>query len=164
MLFGAKHYKIRPFCVQTVMPFVGDHVTCNAAKVLGNRHAKQRYGTLFKEIELLVSVQRIEVKGRSVKYIVYFDEVTTSKVFSARSIRLQITAAGGNAEASIPRAISIVNSSLIRRLKSYMNKKAMTSVMGSSLSCHGVQWKALDGIVEDPHLSLVHCFLCSYLC
>ena len=64
-------------------------------------------------------------------------------------IRLQITAAGGNAEASIPRAISIVNSSLIRRLKNYMSKKAMMLVMGSSLSCHGVQWKAVDGIVED---------------
>ena len=54
-------------------------------------------------------VQRIEGTGRSVKYIVYFDEVATSKVFSARSIRRQATAAGGDAEASIPTAISIVN-------------------------------------------------------
>ena len=161
MLFGAKHYKIRPFCVQTAMPFVGDR---NAAKVLGNRHAKQRYGTLFKEIELLVGVQRIEVKGRSVKYIVYFDDVTTSKVFSARSIRLQITAAGGNAEASIPRAISIVNSSLIRRLKNYMNKKAMTSVMAVVYlvmgTMEGIRWHCLR---SSPQFSTL-CFLCSYRC
>ena len=53
------------------MPFfVGDHVTCNAAKVLGNKHAMQRYGT---EKELLGGVQRIEGKGHNVKYIVHFD-------------------------------------------------------------------------------------------
>ena len=40
------------FCVQTVMPFfVGDHVTYNATKVLGNKHAKQRYGRLFKDFK-----------------------------------------------------------------------------------------------------------------
>ena len=47
------------------MPFlVGDRVTCNAAKVLGNEHAKQRYGRLFKEKELLGDVQRSDGKGR----------------------------------------------------------------------------------------------------
>ena len=55
-----------------------------------------------------MGVQRIVGKGRSVKY---FYEVTTSKVFSASSTRRQAIAAGGNAEASIPTAISIVNSS-----------------------------------------------------
>ena len=76
--------------VQTAIPFlVGDRVTCNAAKVLGKYHAKQRYGRLFKEKELLGDVQRIDGKGRSVKYIVYFDEVATSKAFSALSIRRQ---------------------------------------------------------------------------
>ena len=53
-------------------------------------------------------MQRVEGKGRS---IVYFDEVATSKAFSARSIRRHSSAAGGDAEASIPTAISIVNSS-----------------------------------------------------
>ena len=49
------------------MPFfVGDR---NAAKVLGKKHAKQRYGRLFKEKEHLGCVQRIEGKGRSIKYI-----------------------------------------------------------------------------------------------
>ena len=47
------------------MPFlVDDHVICNAAKVLGDKHAKQKYmyGRLFKEKELLVDVQRIKGK------------------------------------------------------------------------------------------------------
>ena len=56
-------------------------------------------------------MQRIEGKGRSIKYIVYFDEVATSKAFSVRSIRRHSSAAGGDADASIPTAISIVNSS-----------------------------------------------------
>ena len=55
--------KYAPFCVQTAMPFfVGDRVTCNAAKVLGNQHAKQRYGTLFKEKELGVCGE-LRIKG-----------------------------------------------------------------------------------------------------
>ena len=73
---------------------------------IGNKHAKQRNGRLFKEKELLGDVQRIDGKGRSVKY---FDELATSKAFSTRSIRRHSTAAGGNAEASIPTAISIAN-------------------------------------------------------
>ena len=92
------------------MPFlVGDRVTCNGAKVLGNKHAKQRYGRLFNETKLLGG--RINGKGRSVKCIIYFYEVATLKAFSARSIRRHSTATGGNAEASIPTAISIANSS-----------------------------------------------------
>ena len=48
------------------MPFlVGDRVTCNGAKILGNKHAKQRYGRLFNETKLLGGVQRINGKGRS---------------------------------------------------------------------------------------------------
>ena len=72
--------KYTPFCVQTAMPFfVGDRVTCNAAMVLGNEHAKQRYGTLKNSSG--VCMQRIEGKGRSIKCIVYLNEVATSKVF-----------------------------------------------------------------------------------
>ena len=56
-------------------------------------------------------MQRIDGKGRSVEYIVYFDEVATSKAVSTCSIRRHSTAAGGNAEASIPTAISIAKSS-----------------------------------------------------
>eukprot|EP00731_Ephydatia_muelleri_P002247 Em0001g2247a len=132
------------------MPFlVGDRVTCNAAKVLGNKHAKQRYGRLFKEKELLGDVQRIDGKGRSVKYIVYFDEVATSKAFSARSIRRHSTAAGGNAEASIPTAISISSSSPNPPVEEPHDQESNDVGDGSSLSCHGVQWKVVDGIVED---------------
>ena len=72
--------------------------------------------------------------------------VATSKVFSACSIRRQTTAAGGNAEASIPRAISIVNSSPHTATEE-LHEQESDDV--SSLSCHGVQWKAVDGIVED---------------
>ena len=132
------------------MPFlVGDRVTCNAAKVLGNKHAKQRYGRLFKEKELLGDVERIDGKGRSVKYIVYFDEVATSKAFSARSIRRHSTAAGGNAEASIPTAISISSSSPNPPVEEPHDQESNDVGDGSSLSCHGVQWKVVDGIVED---------------
>ncbi|KAL5491882.1 hypothetical protein EMCRGX_G017248 [Ephydatia muelleri] len=132
------------------MPFlVGDRVTCNAAKVLGNKHAKQRYGRLFKEKELLGDVQRIDGKGRSVKYIVYFDEVATSKAFSARSIRRHSTAAGGNAEASIPTAISISSSSPNPPVEEPHDQESNDVGDGSSLFCHGVQWKVVDGIVED---------------
>ena len=112
------------------MPFlVGDRVACNGAKILGNKHAKQRYGRLFNETKLLGGVQRINGKGRSVKRIIYFYEVATLKAFSARSIRRHSTAAGGYAEASIPTAISIAISPQTRRLKNHMSKKAMTSVM-----------------------------------
>ena len=83
----------KPRCLS----FVGDCVTCNAAKVLGNKHAKQRYGRLFNETKLLGGVLRIKGKGRSVKCIVYFYEVATLKAFSTSSIRRHSTAAGGNA-------------------------------------------------------------------
>ena len=91
------------------MPFLVDNrVTCHAAKVLGEKRANLRYGRLFKEKELLVDVQRIEGKGRSIKYIVYFDEIATPKAFSTRSIRRHSTTAGSNTEASIPTPISIL--------------------------------------------------------
>ena len=99
--------------------------------------------------ELLGGVQRIEGKGRSIKYIVYFDEVTTSKAFSTRSIRRHSSAAGGDAEASIPTAISIVNSSPHSATEEPHEQESDDVSDGSSLSCHGVQWKAVDGIVED---------------
>ena len=104
---------------------------------------------LFKEKELLGDVQRIDGKGCSVKYIVYFDEVATSKAFSARSIRRHSTAAGGNAEASIPTAISISSSSPNPPVEEPHDQESNDVGDGSSLSCHGVQWKAVDGIVED---------------
>ena len=127
--------KYAPFCVQTAMPFfVGDRVTCNAATVLGNQHAKQRYGT-----QRTPGVRRIEGKGRSVKYIVYCDEVATSKVFSARRIRRQTTAAGGNVEASIPTAISIVNNSPHTATEELHEQESDDVGDGSNLSCHGVQ-------------------------
>ena len=66
----------------------------NAAKLLGENNAKQRYGRLFKRTDW-----GIEGKGCSIKSIVYFDEVATSNAFSACSIRRYSTAAGGYAEA-----------------------------------------------------------------
>ena len=131
------------------MPFlVDDRVTCNGAKILGNKHAKQRYGRLFNETKLLGGVQRINGKGRSVKCIIYFYEGATLKAFSARSIRRHSTAAGGNAEASIPTAISIAISSPNPAIEEPHEQESDDVGDGSSLSCHGVQWKAVDGIVE----------------
>ena len=120
----------------------------------------------FLRKELLVGVQRIEGKGRSVKYIVYFDEVATSKMFSSRRIRRQTTVAGGNVEASIPRAISIVNSFPHMATEELHEQESDDVGDGSSLSCHGIQWKAVDGIAEDwrssPQFGTL-CFLCGYL-
>ena len=82
-------------------------------------------------------------KGRSVKYIVYFDEVATSKAFSTCSIRRQSAAAGGNAEASIPTAISLANSSPNPPVEEPHDQESNDVGDGSSLSCHGVQWKAV---------------------
>ena len=100
--------------------------------------------------ELLRGVQRIEGKGRSIKCIVYFDEVAASKAFSARSIRRRSSAAGCDAEASIPTAISIVNSSPHSATEEPHKQESNDVSDGSSLSCHGIQWKAaVDDIVED---------------
>ena len=106
-------------------------------------------------------MQRIEGKGCSIKYIVYIDEIATSKAFSARSIRRHSSAAGGDAESSIPTAISIVNSSRNLATEEPHEQESDDVSDGSSLSCHGIQWKAVDGIVEGwrpPHLSLVHTY------
>ena len=120
------------------MPFLaGDRVTCNAAKVLGNKHAKQRYGRLFNETKLLGGVQRINGKGCSFKCIIFFNEVATLKAFSARSIRRHSTA-GGNAEASIPTAISIQNSSPNPAIEEPHEQESDDVGDGSSLSCHGL--------------------------
>ena len=67
---------------------VGDHVVCNADKVMGNKPAKQRYSKLFRK-ELQGLVQGTEGSGRN-KYVVCFDEVTTTKAFSARSLKLLV--------------------------------------------------------------------------
>ena len=47
-----------------MMPFlVSDRVACNAAKVLEEKDAKQRYGRLFKEKELLGVCRELRIKG-----------------------------------------------------------------------------------------------------
>ena len=60
---------------------VGDRVVCGADKVLGNKPAKQRYGRLFRKA-LQGVVKGTEGSGHSKKYVVCFDEVTTTKAFS----------------------------------------------------------------------------------
>ena len=65
-------------------------------------------------------------------------------MFSTRSIRRQTTAAGGNAEASIPRVISIVNSFPHMATEELHEQESDDVGDGSSLSCHGIQWKAVD--------------------
>ena len=87
--------------------------------------------------KLLGGVQRINGKGRSVKCIIYFYEVANLKAFSARSIRRHSTAAGGNAEASIPTAISIANSSPNPAIEEPNEQESDDVGDGSSLYCHG---------------------------
>ena len=68
--------KYAHFCVQTAMPFfVGDSVTCNAAKGYRGEKMLSRGMERFlrKKNSLGVCRSRIEGKGRSGKYIVYFD-------------------------------------------------------------------------------------------
>ena len=77
-------------------------------------------------------------KGCSLKCIIYFNEVATLKAFSTRSIRRHSTAAGGNAEASIPTAISIANSSPNPAIEEPHEQESYDVGDGSSLSCHGV--------------------------
>lgn len=60
-------------------------------------------------------------------------------MFSARSIRQQTTAAGSNTEASIPTAISIVNSSPYTATEEPHEQESDDIGDGSSLSGHGVQ-------------------------
>ena len=58
---------------------------------------------------------------------------------SARGIRRQTTAAGGNVEASIPTAISIVNNSPHTATEELHEQESDDVGDGSNLSCHGVQ-------------------------
>ena len=71
------------------------------------------------------------------------------KAFSACSIRRHSTTAGGNAEASIPTAISIANGSPNLVIEEPHDQESDDIGDGSRLSCHGVQLKAVDGTVED---------------
>ena len=58
------------------------------------------------------------------------------------------TVLGGNAEASISTAI-LVNNSPHMTTEELHERESDDVGDGSSLSCHGVQWKAVDSIVED---------------
>ena len=75
----------------------------------------------------------------TVKGVIYINEVATLKAFSARNIRQHSTAAGGNAEASIPTATSIANSSPNPAIEEPHEQESDDVGDGSSLSCHGVQ-------------------------
>ena len=135
---------------------VGDRVSCSASKVLGKKPAKQRFGRLSTTKELYGIVQKPEGTGRSVKYVVYFSEVEVTKAFSSRSLKRQATAtieANSNSDAHVPPSISAVEpaSPALTRIAQQHEPdlEVDTTLSANVLHCHGIEWKVVDGILED---------------
>ena len=67
-----------------------DSVLCSTDKVLGEKLANQRFGSLSATKKLYGVVQDTHCTGKNVKYIVHFSEFA-SKVFSSHSLKHQAT-------------------------------------------------------------------------
>ena len=135
---------------------VGDRVSCSASKVLGKKPAKQRFGRLSTTKELYGIVQKPEGTGRSVKYVVYFSEVEVTKAFSSCSLKRQATAtneANSNSDAHVPPSISAVEpaSPALTRIAQQHEPdlEVDTTLSANVLHCHRIEWKVVDGILED---------------
>ncbi|KAL5506054.1 hypothetical protein EMCRGX_G007620 [Ephydatia muelleri] len=135
---------------------VGDRVSCSASKVLGKKPAKQRFGRLSTTKELYGIVQKPEGTGRSVKYVVYFSEVEVTKAFSSCSLKRQATATNetnSNSDAHVPPSISAVEpaSPALTRIAQQHEPdlEVDTTLSANVLHCHRIEWKVVDGILED---------------
>ena len=132
------------------MPFsVGNRVSCSAIKVLGKKPAKQRFGRLSATIELDGVVEEVQGIGRKVKYVVRFSEVGVSLALSARSLKCQVidASSSGSTSAYSPSSISEEAASQAVGLTEQHEQEVDDS--DNSLLCHGVQWKVVDGVLED---------------
>ena len=132
------------------MPFsVGNRVSCSAIKVLGKKPAKQRFGRLSATKELDGVVEGVQGIGRKVKYLVRFSEVGVSMALSARSLKCQVidASSSGSTSAHPPPSISEEAASPAVGLTEQHEQEVDDSE--NSLLCHGVQWKVVDGVLED---------------
>eukprot|EP00731_Ephydatia_muelleri_P017495 Em0010g593a len=144
---------------------VGDRVVCSADKVLGNKPAKQWYGRLFRK-ELQGVVQGTEGSGRSKKYVVCFDEVATTKAFSTRSLKQLVALENDEAGPTITsldeaafthNAYSDIDGRLtndddiesLHEVDINENNCSSDVVSSDVVSCHGVKWKVVEGVLED---------------
>ena len=121
-------------------------MSCSAIKVLGRKPAKQRFGRLSGTKELDGVVEGI---GRKVKYLVRFSEVGVSMALSARSLKCQVidASSSGNTSVHSPPSISKEAASSAVGLTEQHEQKVDDS--DNALLCHGVQWKVVDGVLED---------------
>ena len=121
-------------------------MSCSAIKVLGKKPAKQRFGRLSGTRELDGVVERI---GRKVKYLVRFSEVGVSMALSARSLKCQVIDASSSGSTSVhpPPSISEEAASPAVGLTEQHEQEVDDS--DNALLCHGVQWKVVDGVLED---------------
>ena len=117
---------------------------------------QNRFGRLSTTKELYGIVQKPEGTGRSVKYVVYFSEVEVTKAFSSRSLKRQATAtneANSNSDAHVPPSISAVEpaSPALTRIAQQHEPdlEVDTTLSANVLHCHGIEWKVVDGILED---------------
>ena len=90
------------------------------------------------------------------KYVVYFSEVEVTKAFSLRSLKRQVTAtneANSNSDAHVPPSISAVEpaSPALTRIAQQHEPdlEVDTTLSANVLHCHGIEWKVVDGILED---------------
>ena len=132
------------------MPFsVGNRVSCSAIKVLGKKPAKQRFGRLSATKELDGVVEEVQGIGRKVKYLVRFSEVGVSLALSARSLKCQVIDASSSGSTSAHSSPSISEEAASPAVGLTEQHEQEVDDSDNSLLCHGVQWKVVDGVLED---------------
>ena len=84
------------------------------------------------------------------KYLVRFSEVGVSLALSARSLKCQVidASSSGSTSAHSPPSISEEAASQAVGLTE-QHEQEVADDSDNSLLCHGVQWKVVDGVLED---------------
>ena len=123
-------------------------MSCSAIKFLGKKPAKQRFGRLSGTRELDGVVEGI---GRKVKYLVCISEVGVSMALSARSLKCQIIDVSSSGSTSVHPPPSISEEAASQAVGVTEQHEQEVDYSDNALLCHmhGVQWKVVDGVLED---------------
>ena len=91
----------------------------------------------------------VEGIGRKVKYLVRISEVGVSMASSARSLKCQVIDASSSGSTSVHSPPSISEEAASPAVGLTEQHEQEVDDSDNAVLCHGVQWKVVDGVLED---------------